>query len=218
MIRKYNHVIWDWNGTIINDVDLCVNIVNGVLKRRKLPNLTLEKYKSIFTIPVKDYYIKAGFDFTKESFEILGKEWMDEYEQRKFECNLYDDLTKVMGAISDYGLEQSILSAYMQDNLVAMIKYFKLEKYFSHIVGLDNIYAGGKLELGKNLIRKLGNGKSNALIIGDTIHDYEVAKEIGADCVLIANGHQSFERLQQTGSKVTKSLSEFYDLYFNGKD
>ena len=218
MIRKYNHVIWDWNGTIINDVDLCVNIVNGVLKRRKLPNLTLEKYKSIFTIPVKDYYIKAGFDFTKESFEILGKEWMDEYEQRKFECNLYDDLTKVMGAISDSGLEQSILSAYMQDNLVAMIKYFKLKKYFSHIVGLDNIYAGGKLELGKSLIQRLGNGKSNALIIGDTIHDYEVAREIGADCVLIANGHQSFERLKQTSGKVLNSLSEFYDLYFNSKN
>lgn len=218
MIRKYNHIIWDWNGTIINDVDLCINIVNGVLERRNLPNLTLEKYKSIFTIPVKEYYVKAGFDFTKESFEILGKEWMDEYEQRKFECNLYDDLTKVMSAISDSKLEQSILSAYMQDNLVEMIKYFKLEKYFRYIVGLDNIYAAGKLELGKNLIQKLGNGKSKALVIGDTIHDFEVAKEIGADCVLIADGHQSFERLQQTGGKVLKSLGEFYNFYFNGKN
>lgn len=218
MIKKYNHIIWDWNGTIINDVDLCINIVNGVLERRNLPKLTKEKYKSIFTIPVKDYYLKAGFDFTKESFEKLGKEWMDEYEERKFECNLYDDLINVMNAISDSGLEQSILSAYMQENLVYMIKYFEIEKYFSHIVGLDNIYAAGKLELGKNLIQKLGNGKSKALVIGDTIHDFEVAKEIGADCVLISNGHQSSERLRETGGSVFNSLGEFYNLYFNRKN
>ena len=84
MIEKYKHIIWDWNGTIFNDAGLSLELTNGLLSKRKLPVLTLEEYRNVFTFPVKDYYSLAGFDFTKESFEKVGREWMDEYEKRKW--------------------------------------------------------------------------------------------------------------------------------------
>ncbi|MCK4288095.1 MAG: HAD hydrolase-like protein, partial [Bacteroidales bacterium] len=59
-------IIWDWNGTLLNDIDICINSINILLEHRNIENLTKEIYKEIFTFPVKDYYSKAGFDFTKE--------------------------------------------------------------------------------------------------------------------------------------------------------
>lgn len=208
MIEKYKHVIWDWNGTIFNDVLLGIDIVNKMLVQRKLPTLSVESYRDTFTIPVKNYYEIIGFDFSKESFEDLGKHWMDEYESRKFECGLYDSVVSLMEKISSLKIGQSILSAYSQHTLEEMVDHYGLRKYFDHIVGLDNIYAAGKLHLGIELMNRLGNGKGETLLIGDTVHDYEVASEIGADCVLIANGHQSKKVLEECGVKVFDSINK----------
>jgi phosphoglycolate phosphatase len=87
-----------------------------------------------------------------------------------------------------------------------MIEHYSLKKYFTHVVGLDNIYAASKLHLGKELMNRLGNGKGETLLIGDTLHDYEVASEIGADCILIANGHQSKEKLLAVANNVYDTI------------
>jgi phosphoglycolate phosphatase len=207
IIEKYKHIIWDWNGTIINDLDLCVELINELLIERRLKTLNAESYREVFTIPVKNYYAKLGFDFSQESFEVIGKKWMDEYERRKFECGLYDGVKDVLQIINQFGIGQSILSAYSQHTLDEMVEYHGLTNYFTHIVGLDNIYAASKLHLGKDLMKRLGNGKGETLLIGDTEHDYEVACEIGADCVLIANGHQSREKLEKLGAVVLPNLN-----------
>ena len=211
MIEKYKHVIWYWNGTIINDLDLCVELINGLLIERRLKTLTAESYREVFTIPVKNYYAKLGFDFSKESFEIVGKQWMTEYERRKFECGLYDGVKNVLQKINQLGIGLSILSAYSQHTLDEMVEYHGLTNYFTHIVGLDNIYAASKLHLGKDLMKRLGNGKGETLLIGDTEHDYEVACEIGAYCVLIANGHQSKKKLEKLGAIVFPTLDPLLD-------
>ena len=130
MISKYKHIIWDWNGTVLDDLHLCVDVANNLFSKKNIPTLTVEKYKSIFTIPVKNYYIAAGFDFDKESFEVVGKEWMDEYEAHKYECSLHDDLIDTMEQIYNKGIEQSLLSAYKQDRLNEMVVKFNLSKYF----------------------------------------------------------------------------------------
>lgn len=211
-LENYKHVIWDWNGTILNDVNLSVELINNLLKERGIKTLSIEEYRKVFTIPVKNYYAELGFDFEKESFEIVGKKWMDEYERRKFGCNIYNGVIDVLEKINQLKIGQSILSAYSQNTLEEMAHYFGLTKYFEHIVGLDNIYAAGKLHLGQMLIKKLGNGKGETLMIGDTLHDYEVAKEIGADCILLASGHQDKERLLKTESKVIDDIKELLDL------
>jgi len=210
MIQKYKHIIWDWNGTLFNDVELCVSIMNGLLKSRNKKQLTIEDYKNIFTFPVSDYYAKVGFDFTTESFEKVGKEWMDEYESRKSESNLHPGTRNVLDRISKMGKGQSILSAYSQHTLVEIVKYYDLISYFSHMVGLDHIYATSKVELGLDLIRKLELNEDEAVLIGDTIHDFDVAKEIGVDCILIANGHQSGSTLLKCGIPVINDIQEIF--------
>ncbi len=211
MINNYKHIIWDWNGTLFDDVTLSVDIINNILIRRKLKTLTLADYRNIFTFPVQNYYEKAGLDFQKYPFEILGKEWMEEYENRKHEARLYSGTKMVLEYISQNTQEQSILSAYSQQTLIEIIEHFKLRKYFSHLVGLDHIYATSKIGLGKELMKKLGKKKGEVLLIGDTIHDYEVAIEIGAECLLIANGHQSKEKLLTCGVNVIETLEDIFN-------
>ena len=132
-----------------------------------------------------------------------------------FQCQMIPVLSTVrfgpnhhlwMEKIKNLGIGQSILSAYSQHTLDEMSAHFGLTKYFSHIVGLDNIYAASKLHLGQQLIKKLGNGKGETLMIGDTEHDFEVAAEMGADCVLLSGGHYDKKRLEKLGVTVLDSI------------
>ena len=208
LINHIKHIIWDWNGTLFNDVDLCRQIINGLLIRRNLKALSLEDYRNIFTFPVQDYYKKAGLDFTKYPFDMLGREWMDEYEKAR---DAFTDI--ILNSLR--GIGQSILSAYSQDTLEGVVKHFGLDKYFSNMVGLDHIYATSKIENGKELMKKLGNGSGENLFIGDTVHDYEVAREIGAGCILIADGHQEKVKLEACGVPVFNNIrSILFDEIF----
>ena len=206
-MKKYKHIIWDWNGTLFDDVALCHNIINGLLIRNEIEEISLEKYREIFDFPVKKYYEKAGLDFNKTSFEILGKEFMDEYEKRKFESSVFKDAMNVLQAARSSGLTQSLLSAYHHDSLVKISEHFGIKDFFISLNGLDNIYAASKIDIGKKWIKKSGYKKGEVVLIGDTIHDFEVAGEIGADCILIAGGHQSKERLLKCGVPVFDDLN-----------
>ena len=212
MLEKYKHIIWDWNGTLLNDVDLCLDIINEILVNRDLEALSLSDYRRIFTFPVESYYKEAGLDFNKESFEVLGQIWIAEYEKRKSESILFPHAKEILESFKFSGMEQSILSAYSHNTLLEIIANFKIDDYFDHILGLNHIYATSKVELGKDLISRLEYDSSEVLLIGDTIHDYEVACEIGADCFLIAEGHQNKKRLLECGVPVFDNLKQLIEI------
>jgi phosphoglycolate phosphatase len=208
LINNYKHIIWDWNGTLLNDVDFCRRIINRILTENDLPELTLNRYREIFTFPVEDYYKTAGLDFTKTSFEVLGKNFMEEYEANKLNCQLHKNSVKVLSAIHKKGIGQSVLSAYLHDNLVSILDHYDLTQYFDNIIGLDNIYAGSKTHLGLRLIEQLKIPGNEVLFIGDTLHDADVAEAMGVNSIIIANGHQVKEKLIVNSNLVLDDMIE----------
>jgi len=191
--------------------------MNNLLKRRSLPRITLEQYKDIFTFPVKDYYIAAGHNFEKESFEIIGKEFMDEYETRKIDCKLFPHTKRVLNKLEELKVNQYLLSAYKQESLIGLVEMHNLSGYFKIIRGLNHIYADGKVEIGKKLISEISvNGNvARTLLIGDTLHDLEVAGSLGADCLLIASGHQSAAKLASDCTDTLPCMKHLH-LLLNG--
>lgn len=212
--KNYKHIIWDWNGTLFNDVELCAEIMNLLLTQESLPNISIQKYKEIFTFPVIEYYRIAGHTFEKNSFEVLGRQFMEEYEIRKNNCGLFNGVKELLAELKSRNISQHLLSAYEQISLNKILRFFNIDNYFQFIVGLDNIYAGGKSHLAKDLAMKIqSNGTAgNILLIGDTIHDYEVAKEIDADCIIISHGHQDEERLLKLGVPVARDFRELNNI------
>jgi len=204
---KFKHIIWDWNGTLVDDTWLFVDIMNGVLKNRNLSPITLQSYRDIFDFPVKDYYIKLGFNFAEEPFESSGLDFIKIYDNRKFEPKLFHDTLPTLNILKNLGYTHSILSAQNTTTLQQSVKFYNLHNIFDHINGLDDHYAIGKIEQGKNLIQNLNYNKNEIIMIGDTKHDYEVSQAIGVSCFLIDRGHNSTERLKSKQDSVFSSFS-----------
>ena len=100
MIGSAGGIIWDWNGTLLDDTRMAVRTMNQMLKQRGLPALTVDHYKSVFTFPVKDYYQKIGFDFQAEPFEVPALEFIDLYNSQLKDCSLHFDTLKVLNHFS----------------------------------------------------------------------------------------------------------------------
>lgn len=205
---RYKHIIWDWNGTLLNDRHFCIDIMNNVLRRRGMKLMTEEWFLENFCFPVKAYYEKLGFDFEKEPFEISGNEFINEYMERIHEPKLHPGVPDVLQSVEEMGVGQSILSAASQPMLDEILRENQIRSFFIRILGQDNHYAFGKENMGRQWVRELGYDPLEILFIGDTLHDKEVADAIGADCLLVSNGHVSEERLKKTGEVVLNDLRE----------
>ena len=209
---KYKHIIWDWNGTLLNDRWLCVEGINKALDKRGLKTINEQTYKDIFSFPVKDYYQKLGFDFSVEPFEIAGDEFVLYYEKHFNRTKLHSQCRSIIKNIFAVGITQSILSAGKHEFLLEWVKAHNLQKYFIKILGIDNQYATGKTELGMSLIKNLSYNNNEVVLIGDTIHDSDVAESMNIDCLLMDQGHVNNDRLQKTGRKVFSNLTEVFQF------
>lgn len=201
-------IIWDWNGTLLDDAEICRETINKMLISRMLPTLTMEKYRSVFTFPVIEYYKEVGFDFFKEEWDTVAMEFINLYLKALPECKLTIKATETLDYFKKKGYRQAIISAMQHEALLKSVSELGISQYFDYIGGIGDHYGGGKIENAKNYINEARLYSRNVTLIGDTIHDSEVAAEIKCNCILIATGHQSYERLQKTGLIVMRNLSE----------
>ncbi|MEO0508815.1 MAG: HAD family hydrolase [Verrucomicrobiota bacterium] len=207
------HIIWDWNGTLLNDTWLCVEVLNGLLMRRGRAPISEEDYRENFGFPVIHFYEFLGFDTDRDSFDRASREFISDYEARWLtECSLHAHAPDVLAAMSSSGLTHSVLSAAKQEALEIGIGHFGILDYFHGLCGTDNIYAEGKVERGRQWIEQLHWNPEEVVLIGDTLHDFEVAETMGTDCILLAHGHHTPERLSATGKPVAHSLRELVNL------
>ncbi|HRR32777.1 MAG TPA: HAD family hydrolase [Kiritimatiellia bacterium] len=205
--QQIRHVIWDWNGTLLDDTQAGVNAVNGMLHARGLPPLDLARYRDLFGFPVRHFYEAIGFRLESEDWDAMAREFHDRFLSEPC-IQLHREAAGVLQRFSDAGISQSVLSASEQSILERMLTTFEVGHYFAHIFGVDNLYGHSKLDLGRALLERLTVPRNGILLIGDSLHDHEVAEALGVQCLLIAQGHQSYERLARCGAPVLHRLSD----------
>lgn len=211
---KYKHIIWDWNGTLLDDVCLSIECMNKMLEKRNMKLINKDEYRELVNIPIIHYYEKLGFDFGKEPFKELSYEFLKEFDSRIMECSLHESCIETLDVIRQKGISQSVLSATNKSTLYDSLEKYRILNYFNYVIGQDDHFAGSKIEKGKRLIEKLGVNPSKVLLIGDITHDYDVGEAIKCDAILVSNGHHSEKRLRGCCSVVANNLEEIRKILF----
>lgn len=213
-MKEVKTVILDFNGTILDDLDLCFNILNKMLNMYNHPSISLKRYLDIFTFPVIEYYKKAGFDFDQEPFDELAPIFMDLYQPNSLKCSLHEGIVEMIEKWRNEGKKIVLLSASKRNLMMDQLRSFKIEHLFDEILGTGTINAVGKVEIAKEYLTTNNIDKKTTIMIGDTLHDDEVANVLGVTSFLIAKGHQSKERLMTSNAYILNDIREITNYIY----
>ena len=206
---RYDHIAWDFNGTILDDVHSGVEATNILLRRRALPTIdSLDYYYSIFSFPIEKYYERLGFDFSRESYADIALEWVAEYRRLSAAAPAREGVIALMAAFAAKGIPQTVLSASEESLLLEQLCALGVRSYLEGVHGRSDHSGEDKTALVLSFRDRRKPGRT--LFIGDTDHDAACARAAGFDCVLIAGGHQSRARLQACAVSVYDDIASLH--------
>lgn len=200
-------ILWDWNGTLLDDVALSSQVMMNLQKQYGLkPFENAEQYRSVFGFPVKEYYKTAGFDFSKCDWDEISHAFIRQYMSQSKNLQLNSQALQALDYARKRGWKNVILSASEKNNLLTQLEQTGLSDFFDGVYALDNIDAGSKEELACQALA--AHEGSHVFMIGDTLHDADCADSAGIDCILYEGGHQNRQRLLKAKKPVVSSLME----------
>ncbi len=215
-MKFYKHVVWDWNGTLLDDARLSLDVFNSIAAEYALPPVDFETYTDEFSFPVINFYKKHGFDFEKIDFRVIGNKFIDKYLALLPQCAPHAEIPSILADFRRLGFTQSVLSANNDTLLKRAVAQFGLDEFFVRVDGLSDIYANSKTELAQAHIAALGEmgiSPEQTIMAGDTLHDEDAADAMNVDCAIIARGYNSAKQLSNARrAKVFSTHAEFFNF------
>ena len=216
ILGRYDTLVWDFNGTLLDDVDLGILCANVMLARRGLPIIPdRDRYFQVFGFPIEDYYRRLGFDFSREPYEVLAHEWVAEYRAREGSLPLRAGASELLAAVKRAGVRQTVLSATESTMLREQLLALGVLGYFDETVGRGDIYAPDKTALARRWAAETKPGRCR--LIGDTEHDLACAVAAGFDCLLVRGGHTSDSDLDALDCRVLSDLYQVKEVLFGAE-
>lgn len=202
---KYTHIIWDWNGTLLNDISASLASVNDMLALRGKPPIDIDYYRDCIGVPIVKFYEKV-FNLENEDYSVIIKQYNNGYLFHLDSCGLTDGAVDMLDYFAEKGIKQAIVSSSNNEQLQVNVKKYGIYDRFDAVLGAADYYAGSKIERAVEYLKASGAGR--VLVVGDLEHDAEMAAQLGADCVLLTSGHENRERLYAANAKVISNLRE----------
>ena len=205
------YILWDWNGTLLDDTEAALATLNEMIVERGGQPIGMEFYRDHFAFPVRPFYDKIGIvAHNEDEWNGIAHEYHEVYGRQPKKLNPL--AVTALEMAKEAGCRQSIVSALRQDLLEADMARNGVTKYFERICGSDNLDGASKLERARVLLRTLSEtvpSDTHFVLIGDALHDKEVADALGIDCILCAQGSHAAWRLRAvapTGDTLVDAL------------
>lgn len=204
------HVVWDWNGTLFDDLTIVVQSVNATLERFGAGPIAADDYRDHYTRPVHRFYDRLlGRAVTEEEWEWIDRTFHDVYRNLLHLGDLTHDARAALDAVAGEGQSQSLLSMWWHDELVPMAGRLGVAAYMARIDG--NRGEAGETKaahLSSHLTRLRSEGwrVGGAVVIGDSLDDAVAAAEAGVDAVLYDGGSHHRHELEAAGVPIADTL------------
>ncbi len=208
---KYDAVIWDYNGTLADDVEASLLASNEIIVRHGKEPITLGQYYEYVDYPISRFW-EHIFDMNEFPMAVIGEEYYAAYP--KYFRGLSDGAAELVKKLARAGVVQMILTSAHPRLIGQTLREAGIEDCFDTVSSSGDLLAGSKIERGVEWLRRSGIAQSRAVTVGDTLHDFDAARTMGTDCILCSFGHQSEEKLLTAGVPVARKFSEIGKYLF----
>ncbi|WP_225801587.1 HAD family hydrolase [Streptomyces sp. NK15101] len=209
MGKHGKHLVWDWNGTLLDDIDAVIGATNAAFAELGLASITLERYRELYTVPVPKFYERLmGRLPTDEEWTVMDGAFHRHYWQRADACGLTIGAAELLAARQEAGATQSLLSLAPHTHLVPLVQRYGIAERFVRVDGRVDASTDGKSGHMVRHLAALGVPAERVVVIGDAADDAVAAAHVGARAVLYTGGSHSRASLSRVGAPVVDSLEE----------
>ncbi|MER6269808.1 HAD family hydrolase [Streptomyces sp900105755] len=204
------HIVWDWNGTLFHDNDAIIGATNAASAELGLAPITLDQYRALYCVPVPKFYERLmGRLPTEAEWEVMDVIFHRYYAEHRVRCGLTEGAAELLAGWRSAGRSQSLLSMYVHDELVPLVRGFGIEPHFVRVEGRVGPSGGSKAEHMVRHLRQLADVRpGRTVVIGDAADDAVAARAAGAKAVLYTGGSHGRASLEEAGVPVVDSLAE----------
>ncbi|MFC6090445.1 HAD family hydrolase [Saccharothrix lopnurensis] len=207
MSIRAEHVVWDWNGTLLADNHAVLAAVNRICRDFGRDAVTLDHWRDTYSRPLKDCYERLlARTLTAVDWARIDLVFHEEYRAALHGCGLADGVPDLLRSLPR---TQSLLSMWFHDELVPTITELGLADLFTRVDGLRAEVGGGSKA--EHLAAHLDAQRlrpEQVVVIGDVVDDADAARHVGARVVLVATGVSSRRVLERAGVPVADSIPE----------
>lgn len=205
------HLVWDWNGTLLDDIGAVIGATNAAFAELGLDQITLDQYRELYTVPVPKFYERLmGRLPTADEWTVMDGAFHRHYWQRAEDCGLTAGAAELLAARQASGFTQSLLSLAPHEELVPLVRRHGIAERFLRVDGrVDRASTDGKSgHMVRHLAALEGVPAERVVVIGDAADDAVAALHVGARAVLYTGGSHSRASLERAGVPVVDSLAE----------
>jgi len=211
------HIVWDWNGTLFDDLEIVVASVNVSLRSIGAPPIDVETYRAVYQRPLNRFYQNLlGRPISPEEMRSIDDDFHAAYHALLDQARLTVDARRAVELVAERGHTQSVLSMWWHDRLVPAVRFFGLEDFMLAVDG----HRGGPGESKERhlaghvgqLTRLFGVLPEAMVVVGDVTDDADAARGAGVGCVLYDGGSQPKAVLAARGVPVAATLVEAVEL------
>jgi phosphoglycolate phosphatase-like HAD superfamily hydrolase len=213
------HVVWDWNGTLFDDLDIVVAAVNVSLRAVGAGSIDADRYREVYQRPLHRFYeTLLGRPVLPDEMTAIDIDFHDAYHSLLDQARLTVDARRAVDLVASRGHTQSVLSMWWHDRLVPAVRYFALDDYMLAVDGHRGPAGASKQNhLARHVeqLVRLFPGRvqrEGMTVIGDVTDDADAARAVGVGCVLYDGGSQPRAVLEAAGGPVASSLIEAVEL------
>lgn len=195
-------VALDWNGTLFADMKATYEADNAVLKALGEKGVSYRDFLKHFDIPLKKYYMGLGLSEKKidDNAELIQKTFHDYYEPRIQKVRTRANTRKILTHLKEQKIPAIIVSNHIKQKIIEQTDRLKITNYFDEILANDMnfsvMYKRAKQQRLAEYIEQKGFEKEEVLLVGDSIEEIQIAREIGALSVAITDGNCDTPRLK----------------------
>lgn len=208
------HLVWDWNGTLLHDIDAVIAATNASFAEFGLPRISLERYREVYCVPVPRFYERMmGRLPTDDEWRTMDEIFQRHYRTLSRGCGLAEGAAELLAARCAAGGTQSLCSLTSHEQLLPLVRSYGIERHFVRVDGSTGPSGTGKAtQMARHLTALDGVPPHRVVVIGDSVDDAVAAGHIGAKAVLYTGGSHGRASLERAGVPVADTLAEAVDV------
>jgi phosphoglycolate phosphatase len=216
-MHNYKLVIFDWDGTLMDSVDRIVFSMQATAIALSFEPPSYDQAKQIIGLSLPTAILTLFPDANEEQVQLLTAQYKHQYvEVNTTPTPLFDHALELLVNLKQENKLLAVATGKARAGLQRVWQASDTEHFFHASRCADESVSKPAPDMINSLLKELKIEKHEAVMIGDTSFDLEMAQRAGVDSIGVTHGVHDNEVLSQYQPRaIVDSLAELYELLLN---